>query len=141
MTVQKTVKQLYQIKKRHSILMSKLNKFLLLFCILFLLSAECFYVKKGLPKTSSFHPKASTGSSLCMPVHTVPLPCIINTERLENISFTVSLLKIKSALHSVAAPCILKFFQSLILLFISLFSFLCCRNKFLSIVSFTETLF
>ena len=141
LTVQKSVKQLHQLKRIFLTLMAKLNKFFLLFFILFLLSAYCFNVKNDLLGLSTFHLQKSDCSSLCIPIHAAPLLCTIDTECLKNISSIVSFSKIKAAFYLLIVPCILNFFQSLILIFISLFSSLRYKNKFLLIVSFIETLF
>ena len=121
--------------------MNKLNKVFSLFSILFVLSAFQCNAKKSLRIISPFYEQTGSGSSLSIPVHPAVFLYAINTDCIKNLSPAFYFSRGRSDFYSDIMLHILNLFQSGITVFISIYSSIKYRNKFLSSVSFTETVF
>lgn len=121
--------------------MNKPNKVISLFLILFLLCANHYDAKNDLQDTPFFHSNTGSNSYLCVPIHKTPLLFTIDTDFFENLNSLITFSKLKSNFYSLAIHYILNLFLLGIIVFISIFSLKKYRNKFLSSVSLTETLF
>ena len=121
--------------------MNKPNKVISLFLILLLLCANHYDAKNDLQDTPFFHSNTGSNSYLCVPIHTSPLLFTIDTDFFENLNSLITFSKLKSNFYSLAIHYILNLFLLGIIVFISIFSLKKYRNKFLSSVSLTETLF
>lgn len=121
--------------------MNKLNKVFSLFFILTFLCAFQFNTKMDVQTLSAPHLNRDKNSVLCTPIHTNPLLYTIDNDCFENYHSIESSSRIKSDFYTAALIFILNLFLSEIFIFISNFSSIRHRNKFLSTVSLIESLF